>query len=100
MRIELGCKVKDVVTGYTGIVTAQCIYLNGCVQYQVENAKKKGEEIQERWIDAQRLKVVSGGKVIIEKLISEKKSVKNALNPDPAKNLKLTGGGHRSHPSR
>ncbi len=35
MEIKLGQKVKDVVTGFTGIAVAKCIYLNGCVQFQI-----------------------------------------------------------------
>ena len=33
--IKLGDKVKDVVTGYTGIATSRTEFLNGCVQIAV-----------------------------------------------------------------
>lgn len=34
--IELGDKVKDNISGFTGIAVAKHIYLNGCVRYSVQ----------------------------------------------------------------
>jgi len=64
--IKLGDKVKDVVTGYTGIATAKTEYLNGCVQMTVtpkqsaEQRKNDGypEGIK---LDIEQLKKVSDG---------------------------------------
>lgn len=29
-RLELGLEVKDIVTGFRGIITGRCEYLTGC----------------------------------------------------------------------
>ena len=34
--IKLGSEVRHIITGFTGIATARCEYLNGCVQYCVQ----------------------------------------------------------------
>jgi len=39
--IKLGDKVKDIVTGYTGIATSKTEYLNGCIQISVLSPQTK-----------------------------------------------------------
>lgn len=41
--IELGDRAKDMVSGWTGIVTARHEYLNGCVRYTIESSDKDGK---------------------------------------------------------
>ena len=54
--IKLGSKVKDMITGFEGIAIAKTVYLNGCVQIQVQSKKlKDGEIIKAEWIDELRL---------------------------------------------
>ena len=59
---SLGTKARCMVTGFEGIITGRCEYLNGCTQFLVsppvdEDAKmRKGE-----WIDNQQLEVVDIG---------------------------------------
>ncbi len=75
-RIELGQKVKDVVTGFSGIATARVEYLNGCVQILVAPKMvipKKGEtEVYptSTYVDVEQLRVVGKGKI---KLIEREK---------------------------
>lgn len=64
--IKLGDKVKDVVTGYTGIATARHEYLNGCVQITVtpmQNAAQKKDDTYPAGakLDIEQLKKVSDG---------------------------------------
>lgn len=60
--IKLGKKVKDKVTGFEGIATARCEYLNGCTQYCVEpKATKEGAMLEAKYIDDSQLTVVSKG---------------------------------------
>ena len=62
MLIELGKKVRDLVTGGEGIVTARVVYLNGCVQYCVVPAVDKDGKRRDGWyVDENQLKVVRGG---------------------------------------
>jgi len=61
--IKLRQKVKDKVSGATGIVTARCEYLNGCVQYCVTpKGKANGDKFPiSQYIDQEQLVVVSKG---------------------------------------
>lgn len=64
--IKLGQKVKDSITGFSGIATARCEYLNGCVSVEVRPTKLiDGKMIKSAWIDEQQLttksKATNGG---------------------------------------
>ena len=55
----LGLKVKDRVTGYTGIVATIGFDLYGCVQAIVNpGLDEKGDTRDSRWFDVQRLDVL------------------------------------------
>ncbi len=57
--IKLGIKVKDKITGFTGIVTGMCDYLSGCNQALVQPTKcDGGKKPEAHWFDIQRLSVV------------------------------------------
>jgi len=59
--IELGDKVKDLVSGLEGVATARLEYLNGCVQYSVTPKIKKGATEIPSWnIDAEQLRKIPG----------------------------------------
>ncbi len=56
MSIKLGEKVKDSITGFTGIAIAKVEYLNGCVSIEVKSQKlKDGQPIKAHWFDEQNL---------------------------------------------
>jgi len=61
MEIKMGRKVKDLVTGFTGIVTGKAIYLNGCTQYLVETKVNKDGELKWKWFDENQLKDLGPG---------------------------------------
>jgi hypothetical protein len=77
-EIELGEKVKDSITGFTGTVVARSEYLKGCIQYQVID-KEPDKDI---WIDEQQLKVKRG---------------RTFKDPSELVSTRLAGG-IRSHP--
>lgn len=62
MEIKLGSKVKDKVSGFTGIAVSKFIHLNGCIQYNLmpkvgkDNKKEEGQ-----WFDEQQLIVIGEG---------------------------------------
>lgn len=68
-EIELGQKVKDLVTGFSGIVIGHMEHLNGCHQLQIkrDTLDKDGVPVESVWIDIEQLKVV--GKGIIKKRV-------------------------------
>jgi hypothetical protein len=60
--IELGTKVRDMVTDFEGIVIARTVYLNGCVRYAVQaKLLKDGKVPDTQWIDEPQLKIVGDG---------------------------------------
>ena len=65
-KIELGAKVKNIVNGFEGIVTARVEYLNGCIQYGVEGMVNKDGESKYHYVDEDQLDVI--GKGIISRL--------------------------------
>lgn len=56
--IKLGCKVRDTVSGFEGIVVARVEYLNGCTQCAVlPKIGEDGKMPTAEYIDHQRLEV-------------------------------------------
>lgn len=56
-EFELKTKVKDLITGYTGIVTGRLEYISGSRRYLVETITGTGNTA-ENWFDESRLEVV------------------------------------------
>ena len=57
--IELGSKVRDIVTGFTGIVTSRAEHLTTCRRYWVQpEADKDGKTPDGQWVDEPTLMVV------------------------------------------
>jgi hypothetical protein len=60
-KIALGAQVKDVITGFVGVVTGRCEWITGCIQYVVAPQKLNKETsapVPGEWFDEQRLKVL------------------------------------------
>lgn len=57
-----GFEAVDKVTGFRGIATGRCEYINGCVQYELvrQELSDAGETIS-KWVDWQRLEFVGDG---------------------------------------
>jgi hypothetical protein len=79
MNIRLGVEAKDIVTGFTGIVTARATYLTGCDQYVLSpGVDDDGKVPEAHWFDENRLVVIGPGvvedmKPAKTKPVSEKK---------------------------
>ncbi len=56
-KFELGARVKDVITGYKGVVGGRTQYLRGCIQYGIvkEGLTKEGTYPDWVWLDESRL---------------------------------------------
>jgi len=54
-KIELGKKVKDSITGFSGVVTGRADYITGCRQYCVTPRVSQGKMVESNWIDEDRL---------------------------------------------
>jgi hypothetical protein len=59
-KIELGSKVRDRITGFTGIVTARTEWIFGCIRYSVQPEKlnKDGTIVPSEAFDESSLVVV------------------------------------------
>jgi hypothetical protein len=61
-KFGLGVKLRDKVTGFTGIATAYIEYINGCKQYALAPPVDKDGKIQDSiYFDEQRLDFVDHG---------------------------------------
>jgi len=62
--IKMGDKVKDSISGFSGIVIGRAEYLYGCVQIlvQPESLQEDGDPMESRWMDEQRFDVRSKAK--------------------------------------
>lgn len=58
--IQLGDRVKDSVTGFTGIAQGHALYRFGCAQFLVtpEKIKEDGSLLDAHWFDEQRIELV------------------------------------------
>lgn len=66
--IKLGDKVKDKITGYTGIVIGVSEFLQGCRRVGVQTQKlHEGKPIDAIWFDEPQLEIVKTKKRIIKK---------------------------------
>lgn len=81
MKLNLGDKVKDTVTGFTGIAVARTTWLHGCdrVTIQPEGLTKEGKVHDNFTFDEMQLVVVKENAV---------KSTREGVN----KTKKVTGG--------
>jgi len=68
MEVKLGDKVKDKVTGFTGIAYAKTEYLNGCVQMDIKpRVDKDGRPQDGMCIDIEQLEKVGTKSVLVKK---------------------------------
>lgn len=58
-KVSLGDQVRDRVTGFHGVVTAHCQYLNEQDRYRVEGPVGEKNEPKEAWFTVSRLEVIS-----------------------------------------
>lgn len=57
--VELGDRVKDKITGVTGIAVGSTLWLNGCVRYAIQPEKlHEGKALDYHWCDEQQTVVV------------------------------------------
>ena len=83
-EIELGDTVKDIYTGFEGIVMASTLFINGCIQFSVVaawNPKVPIPEQVDMSIDSQSLKVIKRGKIYKDKQKQKKEDEKEDEEP-------------------
>ncbi len=61
-RFALGTKVRDIVSGFEGIITSETTHLNMCVRYGVQaKVDKDGKCAGPEWFDIDQLEYVNAG---------------------------------------
>ena len=67
MPIQLGSKVKDTITGFTGIATGFLTFMYGCNRVQITPQElHEGKTIDPEWFDDQRVEVIAEQKPTVE----------------------------------
>lgn len=62
MKIELGARARDGITGFEGRVTGRCEYITGCNQVLLAPpVGEKGEARDAHWFDEQRVVLLDDG---------------------------------------
>jgi hypothetical protein len=70
MKIKLGKKYRDTISGFEGVATGRFEYLHGCVRYQLEAGAKDDGGLQELIFDEQRLEAVDPPRTITPRATS------------------------------
>jgi hypothetical protein len=65
--VKLGQKVRDRITGFTGVVTGRVEYITGCNQLLIAPAVgADGSHKESVWIDEQRVFVVDPWPIVLD----------------------------------
>ncbi len=71
-KIELGDRVRDIVSGIVGIAVSEIKYLSGCHQYGVQSKYESGKMPSAEYIDAGQLIVFKKrAAIIVEEAFKE-----------------------------
>jgi hypothetical protein len=67
--IQLGSKVRDTLTGFSGMLTGRTEWLYGCIRLGIDPCKvnKDGKPIETEWFDEQRVEVIESKKPKVSK---------------------------------
>ena len=60
-KFNNGQKVRDLVSGITGIINGSCVWLNGCVQYSVQPQSNDNKKLDYWWLDEQQVELIDEG---------------------------------------
>lgn len=63
--MQLGTKVRDVITGVEGIVTGKVAYITGCSQVLIQPAAKDGAKVESMWCDVDRCETVDATPIVL-----------------------------------
>lgn len=84
VELDFGVKVKDVISGQTGIINGIHFYMNGCVRLSVQPQKKKdGTTCNLFTEDYQQLQVIKSKKVVLPYPIAKKIKKRPPNGPMP-----------------
>lgn len=73
-KFNLGDEVKDIITGFRGVIDSRTQWLNGCTRYGVQPSKltKDGNVQDARAFDEQQLQLVKAARIAVTPLAAAK----------------------------
>lgn len=58
LKDYLGLTGKDVITGFSGVITCVCSYIGGCERLMIDHfVGEKGEKREGEWFDVSRIEI-------------------------------------------
>ncbi len=84
---KLGAEVKEVISGFVGVVTGRCEYLTGCRQYSVHPNKlgKDGKLLDSYWFDEDKLIPTGKKEIVLGNNQAKEASKNNGCDVNPPK---------------
>lgn len=81
--VRLGDKVKDTVSGFSGIAVCKCSYLQGCnrIAIQAPVTKKNPKKLDWEYFDEPQLRVLQ------KKVIKQGSKISGGYKPDNAQRI-------------
>ena len=59
LKESFGLTGKDIITGFTGVITGACSYISGCDQFLLApRANSSGEVKDGQWYDSSRVQIM------------------------------------------
>jgi hypothetical protein len=88
MKIAMGSHVKDVVSGFEGIVAAYTFHLTGCdvVAIKSRGLDKDGKSVDAFWVDVNRVEVLGPPPPEIKKVIESTLRDEEPIKGGPQEN--------------
>lgn len=62
MKVKLGKKYRDKISGFEGTATGKYEYLNGCVRYELTASKLRDGKVLAQVFDEEQLEALNGKK--------------------------------------
>lgn len=75
-KFKLGSLVKDMLSGFTGIIVARADYMTGCCRYGIASQKldeKTGKPMEWVWFDENVLELVKENGLVLASMTKEDK---------------------------
>jgi len=84
--IQLGDLVRDIISGFEGVITGKTEWLNGCVRYMLEprSLDKDGNRVAANWFDSAQVELVTKAVIPSFESLSEEAEAERTGGPPVA----------------
>lgn len=90
-RLALGDSVRDIVTGFRGVVTGRAQHLTGCDTYGVSAREHKDAEVKgAQWFDDNRLELLGEPRLVLQPVNAERplRAAGACGDPEPTRTVR------------